>query len=68
MMPAPRKPTPVMICAATRDGSSAMSRLQDIGETVFADEHEQRGADADEAMGAQPAVLLPDLTFHADRG
>ena len=41
--------------------------LQHVGEPVLADQHEQRRADPDQGVGAQPGVLLPDLPLQADR-
>jgi hypothetical protein len=42
--------------------------LQHIAEPVLADQHEQRGPDPDQGVGAQARALLPHLPFHADGG
>ena len=61
MAPAPRKPMPVTICAAMRAGIAERSRHLDRHE------REQRRADGDEDVGAQPGILLPELTLDAER-
>ena len=56
MMPAPRKPMPVTIWAATRvedDGA----RRQHVGKPVLADEQDQRGRRADDGLRAQSCAL-----------
>jgi pimeloyl-ACP methyl ester carboxylesterase len=40
--------------------------LQDIGEPVLADQHEQGGADTHQDMSPQAGVLLADLPLQAD--
>src|SRR5581483_7312285 len=42
--------------------------LYDVVEPVLADQHEQGRADADQGVGPQAGVLLPDLTLQADGG
>ena len=67
--PAPMKPIPETIWAATREGSrTTSSRLQHVEEAVLADQHEERRADADQRVGPQPGAFLPQLAVEADRG
>jgi hypothetical protein len=47
-----------------QDGLAALER---VGEAVDADEHEQRGSDADERVRRQPGALLAHLALDADR-
>src|SRR6478672_9335426 len=56
MMPAPRKPMPETIWAAT----------QDVGESVFADEKYQRRRGADDGLGANPGTLALQFALEAD--
>ena len=67
MMPAPRKPMPETIWAATRDGSTTTRTVvQHVGEAVLADEQDQRRCGADDGLRAQTRALALDLAFEAD--
>jgi hypothetical protein len=40
--------------------------LENVGETVFGDQHHQRRREADQRVGAKACALLPDLAFKSD--
>ena len=67
MMPAPRKPMPETIWAATRDGSTTTrSGLQNVAEPVLADEKYQRRRGADDGLGANAGALALQFALEAD--
>ena len=66
--PAPMKPIPETIWAATREGSSTTSFGQHVEESVLRDQHEERRADADQRVGPQAGAFLAQLAVEPDRG
>ena len=68
--PAPRKPMPLTICAAMRDGS-CRTRLraairEEVVEAEGGDEREERGADGHEQMRSKTRLTLAQLPLEAD--
>ena len=68
--PAPRKPIPVTICAAIRVGSARTTLAaagQELVEAVRGDDREERRAEPDEQVRAQPGLAVAQLALEADR-
>jgi hypothetical protein len=65
MMPAPRKPMPETIWAATRDGSTTRRPSCSTSEKPY--EQDEGGRRADDGLGAHPGAFALDLALETDQ-